>query len=99
MANKIISSTGTWATNYLFYISRTAGRLINEFFLVFLKYAITLFGNFLVNDFWTAPPPPINFVHGSYMLDMDIFDQVAATLGPLACPSPSARPGKCLNIT
>ena len=70
----------------MFYISRTAGRLINEFFLVFLKHAITLFGNFLVNDFCTprptAPPPPIHFVHGSYMLDMDIIDHVAAALGP-----------------
>jgi len=26
--------------------------------------------------------PPINFVHGSYMLDMDIIDHVAAALGP-----------------
>ena len=25
--------------------------------------------------------PPINFVHGSYMLDMDIIDHVAAALG------------------
>ena len=31
-----------------------------------------------------SPPPPINFVHGSYMLDMDIIDHVAAALGPLA---------------
>ena len=30
------------------------------------------------------PPPPINFVHGSYMLEMDKFDHVAAVLGPLA---------------
>ena len=30
---------------------------------------ITQLGNFLENDFWTTPPPPINFVHGSYMLD------------------------------
>ena len=28
------------------------------------------------------PPPPINFVHGSYMLDMDMIDHVAAALGP-----------------
>ena len=41
----------------------------------------------------------INFVHGSYMLDMDIIDHVAAALGPLACPSRSARPRKCLNLT
>ena len=33
-------------------------------------------------------PPPINFVHGSCMLDMmDIIDHVAAALGPLVCPS------------
>jgi len=54
-------------------------------------------GNFLENDF--APPPPINFVRGSYMLDMDIIDHMAAALGPLACPSRSARPRKCLNLT
>ena len=44
------------------------------------------FCNFLENDFWTPqpPPPPINFVHGSYLLDMDIIDHVAASLGPLA---------------
>ena len=53
-------------------------------------------GIFLENDFW-PPPPPINFVHGSYMIDMDIIDHVAAALGPLACPSRSARPRKCLN--
>ena len=29
-------------------------------------------------------PPPINFVHGSYMLDMDIIDHVAAALGPVS---------------
>ena len=28
------------------------------------------------------PPPPINFAHGSYMLDMVIIDPVAAALGP-----------------
>jgi len=31
------------------------------------------------------------------MLDMDIIDHVAAALGPLACPSRSARPRNCLN--
>ena len=44
-----------------------------------------------------APPPPINFVHGSYMLDIDIIDHVAASLDLLACPSRSARPRKCVN--
>ena len=29
----------------------------------FFSSFISLFGNFLVYDFWT-PPPPINFVHG-----------------------------------
>ena len=31
-----------------------------------------------------GPPqaPPINFVHGSYMLDMDIIEHVVAALGP-----------------
>ena len=52
-------------------------------------------GIFLENDFWT--PPPIIFVHESYMLDMDIIDHVAAALGPQACPSRSAWPRKCLN--
>ena len=56
-------------------------------------------GNFLENNFWTPSPrpPPINFVHGSYMLFMDKIDHVATALGPLACPSRSARPRKCLN--
>ena len=51
------------------------------------------------NDFWTPlqAPLPLNFIHGSYMLDMDMIDHVAAALGPLACPSRSARPRKCLN--
>jgi len=31
------------------------------------------------------------------MLDMDMIDHVATALGPLACPSRSARPRKCLN--
>ena len=35
--------------------------------------------------YFQAPPPPINLVHGSYMLDMDLIDHVAAALGPLAC--------------
>ena len=39
-------------------------------------------GIFLKNDFWTPRPPPLNFVHGSYMLDMDIIDHVVAALGP-----------------
>ena len=39
-----------------------------------------------------GPHPPINFVHGSYMLDMDMIDHVAAALGSLVCPSRSARP-------
>ena len=59
-------------------------------------FKISAFGIFLMNDFWT-PPPPINFVHGSYMFDMDIIDHVAAALGPVACPSRSSRPRKCLN--
>ena len=57
-------------------------------------------GILLENDFWTPPPrppPPFNFVHGSYMLEMDIIDHVAAALGPLTCPSRSARLRKCLN--
>ena len=32
--------------------------------------------------FLDPPPPPINFVHGSYMLDMDMIEHVAAALGP-----------------
>ena len=40
-------------------------------------------GNILENAFWTSrPPPPIIFLHESYMLDMDIIDNVAAALGP-----------------
>ena len=77
---------------------------------------VRLFFSLFLDDFWTPPPPPpINFVHGSYMLDMDIIDHVAAALGPenvltnltrsrralglLAHPSRSARPRKCLNLT
>ena len=39
------------------------------------------------------PPPPINFVHGPYMVDMDIIDHVAAALGPpnLSSPQRSAQ--------
>ena len=39
-------------------------------------------GIFLENDFWTPPPPSSNFVHGSYMLDMNMIDHVAPALGP-----------------
>ena len=51
-------------------------------------------GNFLENDFWTAPspPPPINNVHGSLMENIDIIGDAAEAPGPLACPSRSARP-------
>ena len=38
------------------------------------------------------PPPPINFVHGTYMQNMDAIDLVAAALGSLAFSNPSARP-------
>ena len=37
-------------------------------------------------------PPPMNFVHGSHNYHNDIIGDVAAELGPLACPSRSARP-------
>ena len=54
-----------------------------------------------------SPPPPfINFVHGSHMKRMDIIGHVsaapgplAAALDPLACPSRSARPRNCPNLT
>ena len=41
-------------------------------------------GIFLENAYWnpTPHPPPINFVHGSRMLDMDIIDHEAAALVP-----------------
>ena len=56
-------------------------------------------GIFLENDFWDPPPPGplphVHFVHGSYMLDMDIIDHVVAALGPLACPNRSAWSRKC----
>ena len=61
-----------------------------------------------------GPPPHINFVHGSIMLDMDMIDHVAAALGvesvltnltrgrsarPPSPSSRSARPRKCLNLS
>ena len=66
-------------------------------------FKISAFGIFLMNDFWT-PPPPINFIHGSYMFDMDIIDHVAAALRPESVLTNltrgrSARPRKCLNLT
>ena len=38
-----------------------------------------------------APPPPINFVHGSHKYHIDIISHVAAAPGPLACPSRGAQ--------
>ena len=35
--------------------------LINDFNIL-----EDIMGIFLENNFWTPPPPPINFVHGSY---------------------------------
>jgi len=43
----------------------------------------SIFGNLVISDFWTPPPlPPMNFVHQSYMKDMDIIDHVAAAPCP-----------------
>ena len=53
-------------------------------------------GSVLVYDFWT-PPPPINFVHGSYMLDIDIIDHVVAALGSLACSGAELGPESVLT--
>ena len=56
-------------------------------------------GNFLENDFWT-PPPPIYFVHDHFFNNFTLnVRHVGAALGPLVCPSRSARPRKCLNLT
>ena len=44
------------------------------------------------------PPPPINFVHGSHMLHIDVICIMAAAPGPLACPSRSTRPIYCLYL-
>ena len=41
----------------------------------------------------------LSILYMDIMLDMDIIDHVAAALGPLDCPSRSARPRKCLNLT
>ena len=49
-----------------------------------------IFG-YIPKERFLDPPPPINFVHESYMLDMDIIDHVAAALGPesvLTQPNP-----------
>ena len=43
-------------------VEETLKRLVGH------KVSLSVFGIFLENDFWTpprAPPPPINFVHGS----------------------------------
>ena len=48
--------------------------------------------------FYPSPPPPINFVHGFHMYYIDNIGHVAASPGPLACPSLSALPKKCLNL-
>ena len=56
-------------------------------------------GNFLESDFWTnAPPPgpPPSYQFCTWILNVR---HVAAELGPLVCPSRSARPRKCLNLT
>ena len=58
--------------------------------------------NFLEKDFWVPPlPTPLLLI-----LYMDLkcnrnlnVKHVAAALGPLACPSRSARARNCLNLT
>ena len=55
-------------------------------------------GNSLWNVFWT-PPPPINFKSDFFNNFQLNVRHVAAALGPLACPSQSARPTKCHNLT
>ena len=69
--------------------------LKNKFSFVIL-YSRNM-GYFLENDFLTPPTPSNQFC--TWILDMDIIDHVAAALGPLACPSRSARPRKCLSLT
>ena len=51
--------------------------------------------------FFASPPlpPPINFVQGSDRKCLNLTLPVAVVLGPLAHPSRSARPRKCLNLT
>ena len=52
-------------------------------------------GNFLENDFLTPPPPPINFVVFTWILNkvrLNLTYPVAAALDPLACLNCSARP-------
>ena len=56
-------------------------------------------GNFLENDFLTPPPPPINFVVFTWILNkvrLNLTYPVAAALDPLACLNHSARPRKCI---
>ena len=31
---------------------------------IFINVEIKIIGSVLLNDFWTPPAPPINFVHG-----------------------------------
>ena len=51
------------------------------------KNELKMNGNYLENDF---NPPPLLLI-----LYMDIIDRLAAALGPLVCPSRSARPRNC----
>ena len=60
-------------------------------------------GNFIIYDFWT-PWVPLSPLLSILYIDIKWkrilkVRHVAAALGPLACPSLSARPRKCLNLT
>ena len=52
----------------------------------------SILGYFLIYDFWTPPPHPINFVHGSHKYHIDNIFHVAAAPAPLAFPCRSAQP-------
>ena len=74
------------------------GRSYNCSLICFVKFSYyksyfdkLFIGNFLENDF--RLPPLLSILY------IDIIDLVAAAPGPLACPSPSARPINCLNLT
>jgi len=57
---------------------------------------------FLESDFWTPPPAPplLSILYMDFNCKRILHVRhVAAALGPLACPSRSARPRKCLNLT
>ena len=65
---------------------------------IFINVEIKIIGSVLVNDFWTPPPLLLSILYMDLKCKRILnVRHVAPALGPLACPSRSARPRKCLN--